>query len=142
MLTLLLTQPCMQAVKIKGLFFFALPSRRRLLPRDTCFAQAWKAPLVGPCLRPKALEKASSRQNLPSCYLGAFFLLLRLLLRVSLACTGKEKRLQGCFSSLLCLLPALRRLLPGNAFKAALAGFFCNGNNKHLGAFKKAKQRW
>jgi len=42
------------------------------------------------------------------------------------------RRLQEGFSSLL-------RLLPGNAFKKALAGFFCNegaeGDLGYLGAF-------
>jgi len=42
--------------------------------------------------------------------------------------------LQGTRAFFLLLL----RLLPALAFKAALAGFFCNGNNKPLGAFLAA----
>ena len=36
----------------------------------------------------------------------------------------------NCYLGAFFLL--LVRTLPGNAFKAALAGFFCNGNNKPL----------
>jgi len=33
----------------------------------------------------------------------------------------------------LLVVALAKHKLPGNAFKAALAGFFCNGNNKPLG---------